>query len=166
MALGYDMLGGWKPATDAIKTDLKAAADSIAADPSPLIKGVSIGMPASYGDHYVWWMLYRLTTAGQAESAERYMPAEVVAQILCVLPATNPAGSQSGRAYAEDQAEQAFAAYIDRLWDLQIVNTRSSGNVYVASTAAGSEDEFGRTMFLNEQRNALWAQSAELHVVL
>lgn len=162
----YDMLGGWKAAVDAVKVDLKAAADSVAHDPLSLIKGTSIGTPAAYGDNYVWWMLFRLTTSGQSEAAERFMPDEVIAQVLCVLPATNPGTAFSGRAYAEDRAEEAFATWIDRLWDLEAIMTRSSGNVYVASTAAGSQDEFGRAMFLNEQRNALWAYSAELHVKL
>ncbi len=164
----YHLLPGWKAAADAYRADLRAAALSVMGTDPTLLKGAFTGKPRAYGGDYPAWVLYSLTSRGQCRHAERFMPAEMVAQVLIVAPVTAPASAteQSGRAYAEEVTHAAFAAWIDRLWDLHTAPSKCVGGVAVSSTAMGAEDEFGRTMFQDSRSNALWAHSSEIVATL
>lgn len=166
MAVSYAMLDGWKVSIDAVKADFKAAADSLLSEDN-VLKGASIGTPSAYGGKWVYWILYRITTQGQCEWSERYMPGIINCQVITLIPATRPASSpqQGGQAHAEEQALNGFALWIDRLWDQEAVLGRAQ-SVSVNATAAGSYDEFGRAMFVDTQGNVLWAHSGDVQVTL
>lgn len=165
--MAYFREEGWKVATDAIKADAKLSADIVVANPSSVLEGASIGKPSAYGSKWIYWVLFSLTTSGQCEHAETIMPEEVALNILCLGPANRPVGAptQSGRAYIESEAEAGFAYWIDDFYQRSKMAGKCS-DLYVNSTTAGSEDEFGRSMFIDSQSTILWANSADVRVVL
>lgn len=164
MAVSYAYLDGWKAAADAFTADLKAAADAVL--PSSVLTQAYVGRPSAYGGDYPAWLLFQLTSRGQCQHAERFMPGEMVAQVLVVYPASRPSSSSlSGQAYAEEITHQGFSEWIDKLWDLGSMERFTEGFA-VSSTAMGSEDEFGRSLFIAPRVGALWAHSAEVSGVL
>lgn len=164
MAVSYAYLDGWKAATDAFEADLKAAADAVL--PTSVLERALVGDPRAYGGVFPAWVLFQMTSRGQCQHAERFMPGEMLAQILVVYPDTSPPGSSlSGEAYAREITHQGFSEWIDKLWDLGAME-RFTGGFAVASTAMGSKNEFGQSLFVSPRVGALFAHSAELAGIL
>lgn len=164
----YSILPTWQQAVDACVVDLLTPMSDLITMPVSPIKGAGAGKPSSYGGRFVYGMIYRVASRGQCRSAERYMPGEITAQVLFVAPATRPASnpSQSGVANVEEITYDAYASWIDRLWERGEVSGRACEGVDFGPTTSGSEDEFGRAVFTDENRNVLWATSAEVVVRL
>lgn len=166
----YWLLEDENAVIEAIQSDFHRVAASITgAAPKPL-RAAHIGEPASYGDKFPAWVFYRVTSTGTsriAEAQEKMLAAEYICQILVLERATLPSTAQenSGRGYAEAVTRKGFSAWVAALAQAYEIHGRSAG-IARSSTSSGSHSEFGRAMFMDESRNILWAQSAEIRVVL
>jgi hypothetical protein len=163
----YFHLAGYEAAVAAWEADQMAVAQTLAADPAYVLRGVHKGEPQTYGGKFPAFVLYRTTTRGKNRAAGRMMPGSVTSTVMVVDLATTRGGgsTNSGRGSSEAETGPLVYAFLDRLWERVHLGGRVQ-DLEVSITDADSYDAQTRTVFTVQAGNVKWVSYAEIVATL